>query len=375
MCPFREYPILQTLLRPFRKSQQKTLAFVIAAIAEVARASSLTLATHLAGKLKIKAGSALRRIYRLLANPRIQDQLLAAQLLRLLGERKRKLLTAIDWTEWNANLRMLLASVIVGRRAIPVKALVCQKPLPESSQNLLEEAFGRQLVGILRQINQEAILLCDRGFRRASWLKLLRELGQPFVVRIASNVLVHRGTEAPRLLSSWPLAPGQVVDLGYVTLRQDQAVEVRVVGVWAVGQSEPWWLATNLDAPVIELVALYDRRMGIEQQLRDVKGCRFGVQLKWTQFRTPHYLARMILLVGVALVLWTAVGHAVVQRDPSVCLPCKHKGPRLSLVQVGIRFLQKMAHTVRLDVRFIRRHLLPPQFRYFAWLCHAGGAS
>ena len=221
MCPFREYPILQTLLRPFRKSQQKTLALVIAAIAEVARASSLTLATHLAGKLKIKAGSALRRIYRLLANPRIQDQLLVAQLLRLLGERKRRLLIAIDWTEWHANLRMLLASVIVGRRAIPVKALVCQKPLPESSQNLVEEAFGRQLVDTLRQINQEAILLCDRGFRRASWLKLLGELGQPFVVRIASNVLVHRGTEAPRLLSSWPLAPGQVVDLGYVTLRQD----------------------------------------------------------------------------------------------------------------------------------------------------------
>ena len=36
MCPFRRYPMLQTLLRPFRKFQQKTLALVIAAVAEVA---------------------------------------------------------------------------------------------------------------------------------------------------------------------------------------------------------------------------------------------------------------------------------------------------------------------------------------------------
>ena len=58
-----------------------------------------------------------------------------------------------------------------------------------------------------------------------------------------------------------------------------------------------------------------------------------------------------------------------------MCLPCKHKGPRLSLIQVGIRFLQKMPHTVKLDVRFIRRHLLPPQFWYFGWLYYAGGVS
>ncbi|MDR5695431.1 MAG: hypothetical protein QN121_09190, partial [Armatimonadota bacterium] len=138
---------------------------------------------------------------------------------------------------------------------------------------------------------------------------------------------------------------------------------------------EPWWLATNLDIPAIELAALYDRRMGIEQQLRDTKGCRFGVKLAWTQFRTPHYLARMTLLVGVALVLWTAVGHAVMRRDPSMCLPCKHKGPRLSLVQVGIRFLEKLAHMVKLDTRFIRRHLPLPQLRHFEWLYHVETAS
>jgi hypothetical protein len=42
------------------------------------------------------------------------------------------------------------------------------------------------------------------------------------------------------------------------------------------------------------------------------------VRLEWTQFRTPQYLGRFLLLVGIALVLWTAVGHAVVEQAPPV---------------------------------------------------------
>jgi hypothetical protein len=51
--------------------------------------------------------------------------------------------------------------------------------------------------------------------------------------------------------------PGQAVDL-----RQDKAVRVRVLGVWAPGQEEPWWLATDLPDPLADLVALYDRTPG-----------------------------------------------------------------------------------------------------------------
>ncbi|MBI3962547.1 MAG: hypothetical protein HY335_07335, partial [Deinococcus sp.] len=120
--------------------------------------------------------------------------------------------------------------------------------------------------------------------------------------------------------------------------------------------------------PLAELVALYDRRMAVEEQFRDTKGCRLGVRLEWTQFRTPASLARLTLLVGVALVLWTAVGQAVAQQTPAVRLPCKRKGPRLSLLRVGIQGLAVWRRTVRLGVHFIRAHLPPPQLRYFPWL-------
>jgi hypothetical protein len=112
--------MLQPLLSPFRRSQQKTLALVIAAIAEVAQATSVALAGHLAVQLGIQVGSALTRFYRLLRNERIDDQRLTEQLLRVLHGDRERLLLAIDWTEWHHELRILVAAVVVGCRAIPI---------------------------------------------------------------------------------------------------------------------------------------------------------------------------------------------------------------------------------------------------------------
>jgi hypothetical protein len=92
------------------------------------------------------------------------------------------------------------------------------------------------------------------------------------------------------------------------------------------------------------------------------------VRLAWTPFRTPAYLARVTLLVGVAVVLWTAAGQAMAKKAPRVRLPCKRKGPRLSLVRVGIQFVAKLALLVYIGVRFIRTHMLLPRLRRFPWL-------
>jgi hypothetical protein len=69
------------------------------------------------------------------------------------------------------------------------------------------------------------------------------------VVRLIPDVIVSRGSCAGRCLRDWHLSPGQAVDLGVLRVRHDQVVEVRVVGVWVLGQQEPWWLATELTEP------------------------------------------------------------------------------------------------------------------------------
>jgi hypothetical protein len=221
---------------------------------------------------------------------------------------------------------------------------------------------------LLREAGVTACFLADRGFRRVAFLRLLlKQRGQMFVVRLAENVQVETARSA-KTLKKWGLQPGGAADLGCVRVRQHDAVEVRVVGLWKRGAREPWWLATNTDLPLGRLAAFYDRRMAIEEQFRDTKGARFGFAEIWTQVKAPEALARFLLLVGITIFLLTAVGQAIAEERPDVRLPCKIKGPRLSLLQVALLWGPAFARSSPLSTRFIVQHLPPPALRDFPWL-------
>lgn len=129
-----------------------------------------------------------------------------------------------------------------------------------------------------------------------------------------------------RLLKSLSFPQGEYHDYGFVKLRVDGKVKVRLIGVWATKSKEIRWLATNLKSSVAEIIGLYDRRISIEEQFRDTKGARFGVKLKWTCFTKGEYLERMYLLVGLAMLVWTSVGRFVEQTKPKVRMRCKKQG-------------------------------------------------
>jgi Transposase DDE domain len=367
MNPLQRYPVLASLLSPFRRSQQKTCAAVVAALCQAAQASSFAIAGQLACLTDVQLGSALTRLYRFLRNERFDDWLLTEQMLRLLGRRPGPLLLALDWTCWQDRFSVLTASVCAGTRSIPVAASACAARNLSRSQNLWEETFLRLTVDRLRAAGVEAVWLCDRGFHRVDWLKRLAEFGQHFVVRLKRDVTV-RLPEGSCLLKSLRVGEGERRDFGTVELRQDGAVRVRLIGVWAKGAKEVWWLATDLENRVSKVVAYYDRRMGIEEQFRDAKGVRFGLKLKWTRFTRAEFVERMYLIVGVALLLWTSVGRAVEEAEPKVRLGSRTKGARLSLARVGSYYWRRMSRRLRLTAQFVLEHLPPPRLRMFKWL-------
>jgi hypothetical protein len=367
MKPPDNLKVLGQMLSPLRKSQSKTITLVIQGMAWMAQAASIPIAAFVSQATGTQLNSALTRFYRLLHNPRLDDLKVTRQMLSFLAQLPGPLLIAIDWTEWHPPLRMLLASVVRGTRAIPVHAAVFSKTHIHRSQNTWENNFLRLLCWILDEIKAHACFLSDRGFRRVSYLKLLQDQhGHSFLVRIAENVTVEF-KQGKRLLKKCGLQPGHALDLGTVRLRQDAAVSVRVIGIWAKGQREPWWLATCLQDPLAHLAALYDRRMAIEEQIRDTKGARFGLKLVWTQIKTPQALARFALFIGLAILLLTAVGHAVALRHPDVRLTSKKKGHRLSLLTIGHLFFHFFLMQ-KLSTRFLKQHIPPPTLRSFSWL-------
>jgi len=86
MNPLTRYPVLSSLLRPFRRSQQKTCAAVVAALCQAAQASSFAIAGQLSCLTEVQFGSALTRLDRFLRNERYDDWLLTERILRLLGQ-------------------------------------------------------------------------------------------------------------------------------------------------------------------------------------------------------------------------------------------------------------------------------------------------
>lgn len=368
MIPEKKVEVISEILSPLRKSQRKVVTLVVEAIAWMDRAASIPIALFISQATGSRADSALTRFYRLLHNPKLDDLKMTQQMLSFFAQLPGPLLIAVDWTEWHPPLRMLLASVVRGTRAIPVQAAVFSKTQILRSQNTWENNFIRLLCWTLDEIEASACFLSDRGFRRVSYLKLLKEQqGHSFLVRIAENLTVEF-KKSKGLLKKCGLQPGHALDLGIVLLRQDGAVSVRVIGIWAKGQREPWWLATNLEDSLSHLAALYDRRMTIEEQIRDTKGARFGLKLVWTQIKTPQALARLTLLIGLTLLLLTAIGHAMAMQRPDVQLTSKTKGPRLSFLTIGQLFFLHFITTQCLSLKLLQQHIPPPSLRSFLWL-------
>ncbi len=367
MNPLTRYPVLSSLLRPFRLSQQKTCAALVVALCQAAQASSFAIAGQLACLSEVQFGSALTRLYRFLRNERFDNWLLTEQMLRLLGKGRKQLLLALDWTKWQDRFSVLSVSACVGTRSIPLAVSACRKPELARSQNLWEEAFLRLVVDRLRSSGVCAVWLCERGFHRVAWLKRLVEVEQHFIVRLQRDVTVHL-RDGACLLKGLEIKEGEHKDFGFVDLRADGFARARLIGVWAEGAKEVWWLATDLTNRVSKIVSYYDRRMGIEEQFRDTKGHRFGMKLRWTQFTKAEFVERMYLLVGIALLLWTTVGRAVEKQEPKVRLESRTKGARLSLARIGSYYWLKMSRRLKLSVSFVREHLPLPRLRVFKWL-------
>lgn len=367
MFPEQAYGALRQLAKGVHKSQAKAFVAVCGAFVLSGQARSFAVARKLAGLSVTRFKSALQRYYRWVDDSALDTvqvwRRLAESLLLAAGRRP---VVAVDWTEWHNGKRVLAAGVCLGKRAVPVLARALSIATILRSQNAFEDAFVRQLRALC-PLMQKAVLVFDRGFRRVSLIRNLLLGGQPFVLRLMGKVHVA-GNGYAGLLSKYPLQRGQRADLGVVEVRQHRPVRVRVMGIWAPHQDEPWWLATSLTHTVKRVAQYYDRRMTVEEMFRDSKGSRFGMQLFWTRFTEPERLDRLFLLAAVAVALWTAAGVLALRSDPTLALPSKSRGARRSLVNIGRLETTILAQLLESTLSRLQSLLLPMQLRHFGCL-------
>ena len=356
------YSILTDLVSGFTTRQRPVVGAVIGAYYLAATARTLGVATALARSTGVQLDSALNRIYRLLRNPHLSDESLARSPIRATA-RDGRLLVAVDWTEWHSGMRILAAATVTGRRAIPIFARAFSQSVERRSQNTRENNFIRTLAMLAHEQSVAMTVVCDRGFRRVSLLRLLEQHQLSFVVRLMSDVMVqHQGRSVA--LTDIAMPRGRIMDLGVVELRREDPMRVRVIGYWAHKAKEPWWIATNVEASPSHVLSLYDRRMTVEECFRDSKGARFGARLGWTRHRDAAKLARSMLLVAFAMLLWTVTGLAAADHDKSLRLVSASKGPRQSWLTIGLRYAV-LGQGLPLDDLRLER-LPPPELRRIA---------
>lgn len=163
--------MLQGLSRPILKT--------VAAAATALLAGQVVGVSALGRRLEGKAqpNSGVRRIERLVKNPRLKIPVACGGLVRQLIRPHRRTYVCMDWTDQGAFQRLEI-SVATGSRSIPVFWKVIAKDAFSKealSQNKVEEDFLREFVALLPE-GAEAVLLADRGFGRASLLKFLDTL-------------------------------------------------------------------------------------------------------------------------------------------------------------------------------------------------------
>ena len=263
----------------------------------------------------------LKRLWRFLGNGRVDA--LAVQCAAIphavarLG-RRRRLGLAIDWTMFDTTLpcghrrryQVLRVAVPCHGRALPLLQLAYDRDrLPaDQSQNQLEErALGAVLDALPPGLRP--IVLADRGFARASFLRWLQDRGADFVVRIDKGTCLTEPDGRRWKLGEEGPQPGQVrwcpgVRYGLHHGRP-RGLVLNVALCWRVPRccastkrhKEPWYLATSLKAAAWA-VCWYWRRGWIEQSFKDAKS-RFG--LDRVRVGCPQRLSRLLAALTLAL--------------------------------------------------------------------------
>jgi hypothetical protein len=262
--------------------------------------------------------AASRRLTRWLHNSRLDPQVQArahAQAVVRQLPLSGPVRVAIDWTS-EEQRHLLVASLAVGRRAVPLYWEVYTTPELTGAQRALEHAFVDQLLGaVLGGLARERLLVtADRGFCTGDFLALLDTRGVPFVLRLTANVTVCLDQQWRKLGSVQMPSNTRRRALGRLWIMRSKPGRYWVAQTRArnkKGRWEYWHLVSNRPLSAVTMAQEYARRFSCEEGFRDAKQL-----LGFTQARIAELLAwaRMFTLVAAALLILAQLGTQLLQQ-------------------------------------------------------------
>ncbi len=277
-----------------RKTQREKLGLLVATMLDVRSANLMDLAASLpraTGRVDMR----YQWIERLLANARVDvDWVMAPYVGAAVAEISatgQTLVLMIDQTQASARHQVLMVSLRAGGRALPVAWRVRQ------TKGAIGFVAQRELliqVAALLPEGTAVVLMGDRFYGSPELIALCRSLGWDYRLRLKANLVVIEG-------GGWTTT-GDCAARGDHLLTAvgltEKAIPTNIAIIQEPGHDEPWIIALS-QAPSTYKALDYGLRWGIEAMFSDFKTRGFG--LEDTQIRYPERLARLILVMALAL--------------------------------------------------------------------------
>jgi hypothetical protein len=316
----REHPIGPEQVQAFVESvvgedmHAKRVLSLANATLGVIHAASLAVSTigrALAQSRGLDPRHAVKQVDRLLSNSRLQVWELFASWVPMVLAERTEATVALDWTDFEQDDQTTLCAYLLTNhgRATPLVWLTVRKSELRGVRNDVEDAVLHRLKEVLPP-GVQVTVLADRGFGDTALYALLQhELRFDFVVRFRGSIIVEAEGGAVEA-RDWLAPSGRAKRLVRPKLTRDGYEVPAVVVVHAKGMSEPWCLATSLDAPAGDIIKRYSRRFTIEESFRDAKDWRFGMGLSAARLGDPKRRDRLLLVSAMAVALLTLLGAA-----------------------------------------------------------------
>lgn len=309
----REY--INALLPDAHGHQQKAIFDFVTALVAVQSCCQAKLARFFGNQ-----EAALKRLARFLHNERLDVQELARSTARTIVAQlplAGPVRVAIDWTI-EAEQHLLVASLMVGRRAVPLFWRAYALGELKDRRSGYEREFVRTLVReVLCEVSpRRLIITADRAFADVELFDLLNDLGAAFVIRSKSSVkvLVEGGwRKLHTLRMSRNTRRRSLGHLFYCESdpRRQYLTQARArdrEGRWGL-----WHLVSNRPLSPLTMASEYARRFGCEEGFRDAK---WLLGFSQARIKCLTAWARMFTLVAIALLVLVGVGCGLLADRP-----------------------------------------------------------
>jgi hypothetical protein len=300
--------------------QKKTLALVVLGIilAESAVLQRMAESIQLAGISEAKMPSIERRFARFVANERI---VVSAVWKQFLGQvlpywHGKSVRLVLDCTPCGEKATIVYLGLLVHSRVLPLmwRVMPLQEQWEEAQWHLLGQMFD-QVQPYLQSC--ACTLIADRGLSGIPLVKLCRERGWHYLLRICKEHTVRR--QMGKGFVTWT-ACGTIVHkagqqwFGRVLCWQEETIDTYLSAVWEADCREAWFLISDLPAGH-RRVQEYALRMRVESTFEDTKSR--GWDLEASLIADRERLNRLLLALFVAM--WWVIHLAA---------SCIHQGQR-----------------------------------------------